>query len=230
MRLPVRTLHQLCWCMLSATFNSVEAVFSLRQKVHDVTLGFKMQKSSQMPTGYFKEDGMDSAATATNYQGNRPGCNPKCWWTCTDPVCEMECEPLCSAPTCQTRCPQMDISLCKETCSKPDCLVICPQNRCSMAHCPECKTVCGSPTCKVDCGDPTCSTVCAEPICEWKCARPGKCEEPKCKMICENEGCNSDNSTEASENYQNGGKGKGLPDLKEGQFVVSEELAKVTGK
>eukprot|EP00746_Dinoflagellata_sp_MGD_P012475 gnl/MRDRNA2_/MRDRNA2_126632_c0_seq1.p1 gnl/MRDRNA2_/MRDRNA2_126632_c0~~gnl/MRDRNA2_/MRDRNA2_126632_c0_seq1.p1 ORF type:complete len:219 (+),score=34.55 gnl/MRDRNA2_/MRDRNA2_126632_c0_seq1:92-748(+) len=213
------------WCMLIATLNHVEAGSMLRKKVQALNIALKAGKMSQMPTGYFKEDG--DAGANTNYQGNRPGCNPKCWWTCTDPVCEMECEPLCSAPMCQTRCPEMDLSLCKETCNEPECLVICPQNRCSMAHCPECKTVCGSPTCKVDCGKPEdCDTVCAEPTCEWKCARPGKCEKPKCNMVCEKEGCQG-NSTDVEDHSF--GKGKGLPDVPEGHFAVSSAKAKVTG-
>lgn len=218
-QMPVAS-RQLFWCMLISAATDVEAGLLLRRRGS----ASQMSKASQMPTGYFKEDGMEPLTQGGT--GNSIGCSPKCWWTCTDPTCEMECEPLCNAPLCQTRCPGMDMSVCKESCGKPDCLVICPQNRCAGAHCPECKTVCGSPTCKVDCGPVgNCETVCAQPVCEWKCARPKQCKKPECKMECDKSPCEGNQGDEQESN----GMDHGLPDPKEGNYVASEAPAKVQG-
>jgi len=175
----------------------------------------------QMPSNSFTED---SAMMATFPQDvtTVPGCNPKCWYSCTNPICEESCEPLCTTPMCQTRCGGIDYKkLCKQTCDQPDCFVVCPQNRCSMGHCPECKTLCGSPKCTTECGQNphNCNAVCALPVCEWKCKIP-ECPKPECKMECEDKLDCSDKGDKAV---------KPMPDPSDGEWVASSAEAKING-
>jgi len=111
--------------------------------------------------------------------------------------------------------------LCKQTCDQPDCFVVCPQNRCSMGHCPECKTLCGSPKCTTECGQNphNCNAVCALPVCEWKCKIP-ECPKPECKMECEDKLDCSDKGDKAV---------KPMPDPSDGEWVASSAEAKING-
>lgn len=178
----------------------------------------------QIPSDVFTEDPqvMDSFPDPNKRSKGAPSCNPKCWWTCTDPTCEDTCEPLCTTPLCQTRCPKINfLPLCKESCEHPECVVVCPQNKCTSGHCPQCKTICGSPKCKVDCQDPPddCVAVCEQPLCEWKCKRSDSCQSPQCKMECESEIKCGDTNDKTNENL--------LPPKKDEEFDMGNFTAKM---